>query len=64
VALVLNVGRGFRAPSSFDLFSNGVHEGTVAFERGNPNLNTEKSLNTDLAYGCRPPMWLSRWAGF
>ena len=49
VALVLNVGRGFRAPSSFDLFSNGVHEGTVAFERGNPNLNTEKSLNTDLA---------------
>lgn len=49
VALVLNVGRGFRAPSSFDLFSNGVHEGTVAFERGNPNLRTEKSLNTDLA---------------
>jgi iron complex outermembrane receptor protein len=49
VALVLNVGRGFRAPSSFDLYSNGVHEGTVAFERGNPNLRTEKSINTDLA---------------
>lgn len=49
VAVVLNVGRGFRAPSSFDLFANGVHEGTVAFERGNPNLATEKSLNTDLA---------------
>lgn len=49
VALVVNVGRGFRAPSSFDLFSNGVHEGTVAFERGNPALNTEKSLNTDVA---------------
>ncbi len=48
-AIVLNVGRGFRAPSSFDLFSNGVHEGTVAFERGNPALKTEKSLNTDLA---------------
>jgi iron complex outermembrane receptor protein len=49
VALVLNVGRGFRAPSSFDLFSNGVHEGTLAFERGDPNLKTEKSLNADLA---------------
>jgi iron complex outermembrane receptor protein len=49
VALVLNVGRGFRAPSSFDLFANGVHEGTVAFERGNPDLTTESSLNTDLA---------------
>jgi iron complex outermembrane receptor protein len=49
VALVLNVGRGYRAPSSFDLFSNGVHEGTVAFERGNPNLKNETSVNTDLA---------------
>ena len=49
VALVLNVGRGFRAPSSFDLFANGVHEGTVAFERGNPDLRNEKSLNGDLA---------------
>jgi len=48
-ALVINVGRGFRAPSSFDLYSNGVHEGTVAFERGNPNLKTEKSINTDVA---------------
>jgi iron complex outermembrane receptor protein len=50
MALVLNVGRGFRAPSSFDLFANGVHEGTVAFERGNPGLQTEHSLNTDLAF--------------
>jgi iron complex outermembrane receptor protein len=49
-ALVVNVGRGFRAPSSFDLYSNGVHEGTTAFERGNPNLTTEKSLNTDVAF--------------
>jgi iron complex outermembrane recepter protein len=49
-ALVLNVGRGFRAPSSFDLFANGVHEGTVAFERGNPDLKTEHSINTDLAF--------------
>jgi iron complex outermembrane receptor protein len=49
VAIVLNFGRGFRAPSSFDLFANGVHEGTVSFERGNPSLRTETSLNTDLA---------------
>ncbi|HEY7471368.1 MAG TPA: TonB-dependent receptor [Gemmatimonadota bacterium] len=49
MALVLNVGRGFRAPSAFELYSNGVHEGTIAFERGNPDLDTEKSLNIDLA---------------
>jgi iron complex outermembrane receptor protein len=48
-AVVINVGRGFRAPSSFELYSNGVHEGTVAFERGNSNLTTEKSVNTDVA---------------
>jgi len=49
LALVLNVGRGYRAPSTFDLFSNGVHEGTLAFERGNPDLKNETSINTDLA---------------
>jgi len=49
VALVANAGRGFRAPSSFELFSNGVHEGTVRFERGNATLRNETSFNTDLA---------------
>lgn len=49
VALVLNLGRGFRAPSTFDLFSNGMHEGTVAFERGDPGLSVERSLNADVA---------------
>ncbi|MGE0354233.1 MAG: TonB-dependent receptor [Gemmatimonadales bacterium] len=49
VALVLNLGRGFRAPSAFDLFANGVHEGTVEYDIGNPDLTTEKSINTDLA---------------
>ncbi len=47
VALVLNVGRGFRAPTAFDLFSNGVHEGTVRFERGDSTLRNETSINTD-----------------
>jgi iron complex outermembrane receptor protein len=49
VAVVLNVGRGFRAPSAFDLFSNGVHEGTVRFERGDSTLKNETSINSDLA---------------
>ncbi len=49
VALVLNVGRGYRAPTAFDLFSNGVHEGTVRFERGDSTLGNETSINTDLA---------------
>lgn len=49
LALVLNVGRGFRAPSASDLFANGYHEGTRAFERGDPTLGVETSLNLDVA---------------
>jgi iron complex outermembrane receptor protein len=49
VAVVLNLGRGYRAPTAYDLFANGVHEGTVRFERGDPGLENETSLNGDLA---------------
>jgi iron complex outermembrane recepter protein len=49
VALVLNVGRGYRAPQPIELFANGVHEGTIQYEVGNPALTNETSLNTDLA---------------
>ena len=47
-SIVASVGRGFRAPGAPDLFANGYHEGTRAYERGNPSLNVETSLNTDL----------------
>ena len=48
-AVVANVGRGFRAPSAADLYANGYHEGTRAFERGDPTLGVETSLNVDLS---------------
>lgn len=46
-AIVANVGRGFRAPELFELFVNGVHGGVAAFQRGDPTLDEETSLNTD-----------------
>jgi iron complex outermembrane receptor protein len=49
VALVLNVGRGYRAPQPIELFANGVHEGTIQYDVGNPDLGNETSINTDLA---------------
>ncbi|HWO87920.1 MAG TPA: TonB-dependent receptor [Gemmatimonadales bacterium] len=49
LALVANIGRGYRAPTAFDLFANGVHEGTARFERGDSTLGNETSLNTDIA---------------
>lgn len=48
-AIVANVGRGFRAPSAADLYANGYHEGTRAYERGDPTLGVETSLNLDLS---------------
>ena len=49
VALVLNVGRGFRAPQPIELFANGVHEGTIEYNVGNPDLKNETLINTDVA---------------
>lgn len=48
--LRLNVARSFRAPNLGELASNGVHEGTVEYELGNPNLRPEYSLQTDLGF--------------
>ena len=64
VALVFNVGRGFRAPSGFDLFANGPHEATATFERGNPNLKTETSLNTDLSLRVQTGSAVAEFGGF
>lgn len=47
LAVVANAGRGFRAPQAPELFANGVHEGTLAYEVGNPDLGVETSWNVD-----------------
>ena len=44
----VNVARGFRAPNLSELASNGVHEGTVRYERGDSQLQPEFSLQGDL----------------
>lgn len=43
-----NIARGFRAPNLSELASNGVHEGTVRYEKGNADLKPEFSLQGDL----------------
>ena len=53
--LAANAARGFRAPSIFELFANGVHGGVAAVQIGNPNLEPEESLNLDLALRWRFP---------
>jgi iron complex outermembrane recepter protein len=38
-----------RAPTSFELFANGLHAATAAIERGDRALQTERGTNLDLA---------------
>jgi iron complex outermembrane receptor protein len=47
----LNLSRGFRAPNIAEAGSNGVHEGTIRYEIGDPHLHAESSLQLDFALG-------------
>lgn len=38
-----------RAPTSFELFANGVHVATAAYERGDPALRQERGSHVDIA---------------
>ena len=49
-AIALNMGTGFRAPTPFELYANGVHEGTGKYETGNNMLKPEVSRDVDLSF--------------
>ncbi|MGM0769922.1 MAG: TonB-dependent receptor [Pseudomonadota bacterium] len=49
LTLASNIGRGFRAPTLFERYADGVHGGVAAVQQGDPDLEPEKSLSTDLA---------------
>jgi len=42
-----SLGKGWRNPSEFELFANGPHDGVALYERGNPQLREETSLNVE-----------------
>ncbi len=48
VKIGLNGSRAVRAPSAEELFSNGPHIATQAYEVGNPNFKVEKSWGAEL----------------
>lgn len=49
-SLKVNFSNGFRAPGIAELSSNGKHEGTFRYEKGNPDLKSEFSHQIDVAY--------------
>lgn len=48
LSLRLNVGSAWRAPHVSELYSDGVHHGSASYEKGDPNLQSERALNTSL----------------
>jgi iron complex outermembrane recepter protein len=51
VYVKLNAARGYRAPNIGELGANGLHDGTIRYEIGDPNLKAETSFQTDVALG-------------
>jgi iron complex outermembrane recepter protein len=49
LALAVNAGRAFRAPTLFELFTNGPHLGENRYEIGLPSARPEVSFNADLS---------------
>jgi iron complex outermembrane receptor protein len=45
-----NISSGFRAPNTSELLSDGVHEGTNRYEKGNSNLKNENAVQVDFSF--------------
>ncbi|HWP82044.1 MAG TPA: TonB-dependent receptor [Bacteroidota bacterium] len=48
-AIIASYANGWRAPTAFELFADGVHEGTATYEVGLATLLPERSSNVDLS---------------
>ncbi|MDR0511159.1 MAG: TonB-dependent receptor [Rikenellaceae bacterium] len=49
LSLRANISSGYRAPTMFELLSDGIHEGTNRYETGSAELKTENSYQADLS---------------
>ncbi len=53
--LKANVARGFRAPNVAESGSNGIKDGTVVYEVGQPTLKPEQNIEVDFTPGFKSP---------
>jgi iron complex outermembrane receptor protein len=51
----VNLSRSARAPSADELFANGAHAGTQAWELGNPDFRLEKSWGVEATFHVHKP---------
>jgi len=47
--LKTNIGTGFRSGNLAELSSDGLHEGTLRYEIGDPNLKIEQNINSEVS---------------
>ena len=64
LALNANAGRGWRAPSLFELYANGPHLGEARYELGNPDLEPERSFEAEAGVRVRRPRVKLDLSGF
>ena len=64
VALAANLGRAWRAPTLFELFSNGPHLGEARYEIGNARLKPEAGTNVDVGVRWRSQRVRAELAGY
>lgn len=59
-----NAGTAFRGPNIAELASNGAHEGTNRFEKGDQNLKPEHSYQVDASFAYDSDLWRASVGGF
>jgi iron complex outermembrane receptor protein len=62
--LALSAARTERAPAAEELFANGAHAATRAFEIGNPDFRTERQLGGEAVLRGRGAGWRVELTGF
>ena len=60
----INVGTAWRAPNVSELFSDGVHHGAAAYEKGDATLQPEKALNSIASVKYATSKWSVEIGGY
>ena len=54
-SIAANLATAWRPPSINELHSNGVHHGSAQYERGDPTLTSERSINSEIILRMQTP---------
>jgi outer membrane receptor protein involved in Fe transport len=64
LSLAANLGRGWRQPNAFELFADGIHGGVAAYQLGNPDLEEESNVSSELSLRYQSRHWRAVFTGY